>query len=147
MTRTGDREIHSVSGRLPDNPGELAYMEQTSFCAELICRNSFQTEKRLLQNRNTQKPENNKLRAIHFSDGRSKVIYYRFSDLTCRIHYCRPFIFLAERNKRGKHWHWHWHWPKEVKNVLTKISWQFEREFYSLWINPSLPFTFFRKAN
>ena len=26
MTRTGDREIHSVSGRLPDNPGELAYM-------------------------------------------------------------------------------------------------------------------------
>ena len=26
MTRTGDREIRSVSGRLPDNPGELAYM-------------------------------------------------------------------------------------------------------------------------
>ena len=26
MTRTGDREIHSVSGRLPDNLGELAYM-------------------------------------------------------------------------------------------------------------------------
>ena len=24
MTRTGDREIRSVSGRLPDNPGELA---------------------------------------------------------------------------------------------------------------------------
>ena len=27
MTRTGDREIRSVSGRLPDNPGELACME------------------------------------------------------------------------------------------------------------------------
>ena len=27
MTRTGDREIRSVSGRLPDNPGELARME------------------------------------------------------------------------------------------------------------------------
>ena len=26
MTRTGDREIRSVSGRLPDNPGELASM-------------------------------------------------------------------------------------------------------------------------
>ena len=26
MTRTGDREIRSVSGRLPDNPGELARM-------------------------------------------------------------------------------------------------------------------------
>ena len=26
MTRTGDREIRSVSGRLPDNPGELACM-------------------------------------------------------------------------------------------------------------------------
>ena len=26
MTRTGDREIGSVSGRLPDNPGELACM-------------------------------------------------------------------------------------------------------------------------
>ena len=24
VTRTGDREIRSVSGRLPDNPGELA---------------------------------------------------------------------------------------------------------------------------
>ena len=29
MTRTGDREIRSVSGRLPDNPGELARMR---FC-------------------------------------------------------------------------------------------------------------------
>ena len=29
MTRTGDREIRSVSGRLPDNPGELACMHQT----------------------------------------------------------------------------------------------------------------------
>ena len=27
MTRTGDREIRSVSGRLPDNPGELARMQ------------------------------------------------------------------------------------------------------------------------
>ena len=26
MTRTGDREIRSVPGRLPDNPGELACM-------------------------------------------------------------------------------------------------------------------------
>ena len=26
MTRTGDREIGVVSGRLPDNPGELACM-------------------------------------------------------------------------------------------------------------------------
>ena len=26
MARTGDREIRSVSGRLPDNPGELACM-------------------------------------------------------------------------------------------------------------------------
>ena len=26
VIRTGDREIRSVSGRLPDNPGELAYM-------------------------------------------------------------------------------------------------------------------------
>ena len=26
MTRTGDWEIRSVSGRLPDNPGELACM-------------------------------------------------------------------------------------------------------------------------
>ena len=26
MTRTGDREIRSVSGRLSDNPGELACM-------------------------------------------------------------------------------------------------------------------------
>ena len=26
MTRTGNREIRSVSGRLPDNPGELACM-------------------------------------------------------------------------------------------------------------------------
>ena len=26
MTRTGDREIRSVSGKLPDNPGELARM-------------------------------------------------------------------------------------------------------------------------
>ena len=26
MTRTGDRKIRSVSGKLPDNPGELACM-------------------------------------------------------------------------------------------------------------------------
>ena len=26
MTRTGDREVGVVSGRLPDNPGELACM-------------------------------------------------------------------------------------------------------------------------
>ena len=30
MTRTGDREIRSVSGRLPDNPGELACMSMMS---------------------------------------------------------------------------------------------------------------------
>ena len=30
MIRTGDREIRSVSGRLPDNPGELACMYITS---------------------------------------------------------------------------------------------------------------------
>ena len=30
MTRTGDREIGAVSGRLPDNPGELA-------CMLLVC--------------------------------------------------------------------------------------------------------------
>ena len=30
MTRTGDREIRSVSGRLPDNPGELACMDFVS---------------------------------------------------------------------------------------------------------------------
>ena len=29
MTRTGEREICSVSGRLPDNPGELARMMVT----------------------------------------------------------------------------------------------------------------------
>ena len=29
MTRTGDREIRSVSGRLPDNAGELACMQPT----------------------------------------------------------------------------------------------------------------------
>ena len=26
MTHRGDQEIHSVSGRFPDNPGELVYM-------------------------------------------------------------------------------------------------------------------------
>ena len=26
VIRTGDREIQSLSGRLPDNPGELTYM-------------------------------------------------------------------------------------------------------------------------
>ena len=36
MTRTGDREIRSVSGRLPDNPGELACMRLRSF-ALIIC--------------------------------------------------------------------------------------------------------------
>ena len=30
MTRTGDWEIRSVSGRLPDNPGELACMLTTN---------------------------------------------------------------------------------------------------------------------
>ena len=28
VTRTGDREIGAVSGRLPDNPGELACMRK-----------------------------------------------------------------------------------------------------------------------
>ena len=27
VTRTGDREIGAISGRLPDNPGELACMQ------------------------------------------------------------------------------------------------------------------------
>ena len=49
-------------------------------------------EKRLLQYRNP-----NITKAIHFSDSRSKVIYCHLSDLICRVHYCRPFIFLAER--------------------------------------------------
>ena len=30
MARTGDREIRSVSGRLPDNPGELACMQMVN---------------------------------------------------------------------------------------------------------------------
>ena len=30
-TRTGDREIRSVSGRLPDNPGELAWVHFNYF--------------------------------------------------------------------------------------------------------------------
>ena len=34
MTRTGDREIRSVSGRLPDNPGELACMTVGFFFPE-----------------------------------------------------------------------------------------------------------------
>ena len=36
MTRTGDREIRSVSGRLPDNPGELARMLSLSNAKDLI---------------------------------------------------------------------------------------------------------------
>ena len=31
VTRTGDREIRCVSGRLPDNPGELAKMYRANF--------------------------------------------------------------------------------------------------------------------
>ena len=61
---------------------------------DIISRNSFQTEKRLLQYRN---PNTCITKAIHLTDGRSKVIYCHLSDLTCRIRYCRPFIFLAER--------------------------------------------------
>ena len=30
MTRTGEREIGAVSGRLPDNPGELACMQRSN---------------------------------------------------------------------------------------------------------------------
>ena len=37
MTRTGDREIGVVSGRLPDNTGELA-------CMVKAIRNHFSTE-------------------------------------------------------------------------------------------------------
>ena len=48
-------------------------------------------EKRFVQYRNP-----NIMKAIHFADGQSKVIYYHLSDLTCRIHDCCPFIFLAE---------------------------------------------------
>ena len=36
MTRTGDREIRSVSGRLPDNPGELACMNFTEIIIFMI---------------------------------------------------------------------------------------------------------------
>ena len=35
MTRTGDREIGAVSGRLPDNPGELACMQVSPLSAML----------------------------------------------------------------------------------------------------------------
>ena len=31
VTRTGDREIHSGFGRLPDNPGELAWVEMVRY--------------------------------------------------------------------------------------------------------------------
>ena len=34
MTQTGDREIRSVSGRLPDNPGELARMYSVEYPME-----------------------------------------------------------------------------------------------------------------
>ena len=40
MTRTGDREIRSVSGRLPDNPGELACM---SACIATLVSKSVTT--------------------------------------------------------------------------------------------------------
>ena len=36
-------------------------------------------------------------KAIHFSDCWPKVISYHLSNLTCRIHYRRPYIVLAER--------------------------------------------------
>ena len=41
MTRTGDREIRSVSGRLPDNPGELACMKVVNKEAVLDCPGDF----------------------------------------------------------------------------------------------------------
>ena len=37
MTRTGDREIGVVSGRLPDNTGELACMGSPYLLGVLIC--------------------------------------------------------------------------------------------------------------
>ena len=37
MTRTGDREIRSVSGRLPDNPGELACMHHSHNKSREVC--------------------------------------------------------------------------------------------------------------
>ena len=36
MSCTGDREIRSVSGRLPDNPGELARMSSLSSAKEKL---------------------------------------------------------------------------------------------------------------
>ena len=41
MTRTGDREIRSVSGRLPDNPGELACMRHVLALHILYCCKYF----------------------------------------------------------------------------------------------------------
>ena len=43
MTRTGDREIRSVSGRLPDNPGELARMYKALDIA-FLCKTSYNCE-------------------------------------------------------------------------------------------------------
>ena len=37
MTRTGDREISVVSGRLPDNTGELACMLKGIKTAHVLC--------------------------------------------------------------------------------------------------------------
>ena len=45
MTRTGDREIRSVSGRLPDNPGELACMQVPT--ARLVAHKCFSVTWRL----------------------------------------------------------------------------------------------------
>ena len=42
MTRTGEREISAVSGRLPDNPGELAYMRECVQLCQMI-KNDFST--------------------------------------------------------------------------------------------------------
>ena len=41
MTRTGDREIRSVSGRLLDNPGELAYMDTSTSQTKSATRSRF----------------------------------------------------------------------------------------------------------
>ena len=41
MTRTGEREICSVSGRLPDNPGELARIFPVDYWVAKPSRNHF----------------------------------------------------------------------------------------------------------
>ena len=55
VTRTGDQEIRSVSGRLPDYPGELAGMLQASQWKYSLCQSLHQSNNNnfmYLQNKN-----------------------------------------------------------------------------------------------